>query len=110
MSASTVTASTMAKFMKGLIGQGTVTDGADSPLKNPKNPPTDKLVDSDVESGGGDGANDNETRQVQQRDYFSSDSCLRFLRKLSVGCFFFWIVILAILAALFHWLWPEHVF
>jgi len=67
MSASTVTASTMAKFMKGLIGQGTVTDGADSPLKNPKNPPTDKLVDSDVESGGGDGANDNETRQTDDK-------------------------------------------
>jgi len=53
--------------MNRLTGQGTVTDGADSPLKTPKNPPTDKLVDSDVESGGGDGANDNETRQSDDK-------------------------------------------
>jgi len=67
MSASTATASPMTRIMKGLIGQGTVTDGADSPLRTPKNPPTDKLTDSDVESGGGDGANDNEPRQSDDK-------------------------------------------
>jgi len=65
-----MSASTMTTFVKGLFGNGTATSGADCPNNTPKNPSKAQLMQPDLEKGQGDGANE---EQAQQSDDKASE-------------------------------------